>query len=63
MVQAPQKITTQELANLAVTLIKQAGCEYGDIRLCNYRTQSLSARDRSLMSAVRLYCIENLLNE
>lgn len=48
MVQAPQKITTQELANLAVQLIKQAGCEYGDIRLCNYRTQNLSATDRSL---------------
>jgi TldD protein len=48
MVQAPQKITTQELANLAVQLIKQAGCEYGDIRLCTYRTQSLTARDRSL---------------
>jgi TldD protein len=48
MVQAPQKITTQELANLAVTLIKQASCEYGDIRLCNYRTQNLTASDRSL---------------
>ena len=48
MVQAPQKLTTQELANLAVELIKQAGCEYGDIRLCNYRNQNLTARDRSL---------------
>jgi TldD protein len=48
MVQAPQKITTQELANLAVTLIKQSGCEYGDIRLCTYRTQNLTASDRSL---------------
>jgi TldD protein len=48
MVQAPQKITTQELANLAVQLIKQTGCEYGDIRLCNYHTQSLTASDRSL---------------
>jgi TldD protein len=48
MVQAPQKITTQELANLAVTLIKQSGCEYGDIRLCTYRTQNLIASDRSL---------------
>jgi TldD protein len=48
MVQAPQKVTTQELANLAVQLIKQAGCEYGDIRLCNYRNQSLTASDRSL---------------
>lgn len=48
MVQAPQKTATQELANLAVQLIKQAGCEYGDIRLCTYRTQSLTASDRSL---------------
>ncbi|VEP13429.1 Putative Zn-dependent protease-like protein (fragment) [Hyella patelloides LEGE 07179] len=48
MVSAPQKLTTQELANLAVKLIEQAGCEYGDIRLCNYRTQRLSASDRSL---------------
>lgn len=48
MVQAPLQLTTQELANLAVKLIKQAGCEYGDIRLCNYRTQNLTARDRSL---------------
>ena len=48
MVQAPQKLTTQELANLAVQLIEQAGCEYGDIRLCNYRNQNLTARDRSL---------------
>ncbi len=48
MVQAPQKVTTQELANLAVQLIEQAGCEYGDIRLCNYRNQNLTARDRSL---------------
>ena len=52
MVQAPQKLTTQELANLAVTLIKQAGCEYGDIRLCNYRTQSLSARDRFMLQDI-----------
>ena len=48
MVQAPPQATTQELANLAVNLIRQAGCEYGEIRLCNYRNQRLSARDRSL---------------
>ena len=48
MVQAPQKSNTQELAHLAVKLIQQAGCEYGDIRLCNYRNQNLTARDRSL---------------
>ncbi|MBE9043927.1 TldD/PmbA family protein [Pleurocapsales cyanobacterium LEGE 10410] len=47
MVQALQK-TTKELATLAVDLIRQAGCEYGDIRICHYRKQSLSARDRSL---------------
>lgn len=48
MVQAPARTTTTELANLAIALIRQAGCEYGDIRLCNYHTQRLSARDRSL---------------
>ena len=48
MVQAPVQKTTKELAILAVDLIRQAGCEYGDIRICHYRKQSLSARDRSL---------------
>ena len=48
MVQAPTKITNQELATKAIDLIRQAGCEYGDIRLCTYRKQSLTARDRSL---------------
>ena len=48
MVQAPIQKPTQELAVLAVDLIRQAGCEYGDIRICHYRQQSLSARDRSL---------------
>ncbi|MEM8722234.1 MAG: TldD/PmbA family protein [Cyanobacteria bacterium P01_G01_bin.39] len=48
MVQAPVQKNTTELANLAVNLIRQAGCEYGDIRICNYRKQRLSARDRSL---------------
>ncbi len=52
MVQAPPRLTTQELANLAVNLIRQAGCEYGDIRLCHYRNQRLSARDRSLKNLV-----------
>ncbi|MEO1133771.1 MAG: DNA gyrase modulator, partial [Cyanobacteria bacterium J06639_1] len=28
--------------------IQQAGCDYGDIRVCTYRQQSLTARDRSL---------------
>ncbi len=48
MVQAPVKIQTTELATLAIDLIRQAGCEYGDIRLCTYRSQNLMARDRSL---------------
>lgn len=48
MVQAPAHTTTKELATLAIDLIKQAGCEYGDIRICNYRQQRLSASDRSL---------------
>ena len=48
MVQAPIKITTQELAQTAIDLIRQADCEYGDIRICTYRNQSLTARDRSL---------------
>ncbi|MEL6439785.1 MAG: TldD/PmbA family protein [Cyanobacteria bacterium J06621_8] len=48
MVQVPVKKNTTELASFAVELIRQAGCEYGDIRICNYRQQSLSARDRSL---------------
>ena len=48
MVQTPTKTTTQELTKVAIDLIRQAGCEYGDIRLCTYRQQSLTARDRSL---------------
>ena len=48
MVATSPQVSTQELANLAIGLIKKAGCEYGDIRLCHYRTQSLTARDRSL---------------
>lgn len=48
MVQAPAQKTTKELATLAIDLIRKAGCEYGDIRLCHYRHQNLSARDRSL---------------
>jgi TldD protein len=48
MVQTSTYTTNQELANLAIALIKKTGCEYGDIRLCNYRQQSLTARDRSL---------------
>ncbi len=49
MVQTPVSPTkSEELANLAIDLIRQAGCEYGDIRLCTYRHQSLGASDRSL---------------
>ena len=48
MVQAPTQQTNQELAIFAVDLIRSLGCEYGDIRICHYRRQSLSARDRSL---------------
>ena len=48
MVQAPTRSTTHELATLAIDLIRQAGCEYGDIRICSYRHQNLTARDRSL---------------
>jgi TldD protein len=42
------KISANELANLAVDLIRKTGCEYGDVRFCSYRRQNLYARDRSL---------------
>lgn len=48
MVQAPARATAQELATVAIDLIRQSGCEYGDIRICTYRKQNLMARDRSL---------------
>lgn len=50
MIQAPARPATSEieLATLATDLIRQAGCEYGDIRLCCYRQQRLAASDRSL---------------
>lgn len=48
MVQATARIQTTELAKLAIDLISRTGCEYGDIRLCTYRSQNLTARDRSL---------------
>ena len=48
MVQISVQINTKELANFAVSLICKSGCEYGDIRICHYRQQSLAARDRSL---------------
>jgi TldD protein len=48
MVQAIARSSTTELATLAIDLIRKAGCEYGDIRLCRDRSQRLMARDRSL---------------
>lgn len=48
MVQAPQKIATNNLATLAIDLIRRYECEYGDIRLCSYRSSSIAASDRSL---------------
>jgi TldD protein len=48
MVQALELTSDRELAIGAIDLIRQAGCEYGDIRVCHYRHQSLTARDRSL---------------
>lgn len=48
MVQAPASTTSQQLALLAIDSIRQAGCEYGEIRVCDYRHQNLTARDRSL---------------
>jgi TldD protein len=48
MVQSPSRTNVSELAQSAIALIKQAGCEYGDIRICKYRSQNLTARDRSL---------------
>ena len=47
MVQAPARTAT-DLAALAIALIQKAGCEYGDVRICTYHTQNLTARDRSL---------------
>ena len=48
MVQALPGLQDRTLALLAIDLIKQTGCEYGEIRLCQYRTQRLGARDRSV---------------
>ncbi|MGK7924676.1 MAG: TldD/PmbA family protein [Spirulina sp.] len=48
MVQTPPRPQTLDLAPLAIDAIRKAGCEYGDIRLCRYRSQRLFARDRSL---------------
>ncbi|HEY9838161.1 MAG TPA: DNA gyrase modulator, partial [Vampirovibrionales bacterium] len=48
MLEAPTQITHEDLATEAIALIRQAGCEYGEIRLCRYRDRSLTAHDRSL---------------
>ncbi len=48
MLQMPTTDTPTDLANLAIEKLRQTGCEYGEIRLCRYRTQTLIARDRSL---------------
>lgn len=49
MVQTPILTTPrQDLAQLAIALIQRSGCEYGEIRLCNYRKQSLWVQDYSL---------------
>ncbi|MEM9541098.1 MAG: TldD/PmbA family protein [Cyanobacteria bacterium P01_E01_bin.42] len=48
MVQAPTRPNTLDLASLAIEAIQKAGCEYGDIRICRYRSQRLFVRDRSL---------------
>jgi len=48
MTQVPIQQTNQGLAIFAANLIREYGCEYGDIRICHYRRQNLSAMDRSL---------------
>ncbi|WP_071517584.1 TldD/PmbA family protein [Geitlerinema sp. PCC 9228] len=48
MVQVATKTSPPELATLAVDLMRQLGCEYGEIRVASYRRQTLEARDRSL---------------
>jgi TldD protein len=49
MVQAPAPTTTAtSIANLAIDMIRKAGCAYGEVRFCTYRMQNLYARDRSL---------------
>ncbi len=40
--------TNAELAQQAIAAISAAGCDYGDVRFCHYRSQNLMARDRSL---------------
>ncbi|BAW95614.1 TldD/PmbA family protein [[Synechococcus] sp. NIES-970] len=43
-----QQQTFTDLAQAAIQLIRNQGCEYGEIRLCTYRQQRLWAQDRSL---------------
>ncbi|WP_448562248.1 TldD/PmbA family protein [Trichothermofontia sp.] len=52
MVQTPVAplvvVSARDLAAHAIHQIQQADCDYGDIRVCTYRHQSLFAHDRSL---------------
>ncbi len=48
VVPAAVRTTPTELAQLAVDRLSQAGCDYGDIRVCTEFQQRLGARDRSL---------------
>ncbi|UZQ53384.1 TldD/PmbA family protein [Trichothermofontia sichuanensis B231] len=52
MVQAPVApsaiVPATDLAAHAIAQIQRAGCDYGDIRVCTYRHQSLFAHDHSL---------------
>ncbi len=48
MIYAPAHTTSTQLAIKAIDTIRQAGCEYGEIRICHYHRQNLMARDRSL---------------
>jgi len=48
MIQIVTKDDNRVLAQKGIELIKKAGCEYGDIRICRYHNQSLGTRDLSL---------------
>ncbi len=40
--------TNRVLAQEAIALAQQLGCEYGEIRICSYRKQTFWAQDRSM---------------
>lgn len=48
MTQTLTRLSPADLASLGIDLIRQAGCEYGDLRVATYRHQRLNASDRSL---------------